>query len=139
MKEVVIRLLFPVAASALLLSACAKDEMVVEPIPDPVSHHQCARLRVQLNIDSLSHVAPWDSTTTISLCTCDTVELRPVNIPPDLEFERWSIDQGAGTISSAMFVLDTLTRDAELRLVFEHEPGNYHVQVPVKVRFHPCE
>jgi hypothetical protein len=139
MKASAFHPLFTLSVVGLLLSACAKDEVVVEPIPGPVSKHDCTRLRVQLNIDSLSHVAPWDSITTISVCSCDTVELRPANIPPDLEFERWSIDQGAGITSTTMFVLDTLTRDADLRVIFDHEPGHYHVQVPVRVRFNYCE
>ena len=139
MKEMSLPHLFPSAAAVLLFLGCAKDEVVVEPIPDPASQHACARLSVQLNIDSLAHTAPWDSTTTLLVCRCDTVELRPVNIPPDLEFERWSIDQGAGNTSTGMFVLDTLTRDADLRIIFEHEPGDYHVQIPVRVRFNACE
>ena len=128
------------AALALCMLGCAKDELVVEKLPGgSVTQHSCTRIPVRLNIDSLSHCDPWDSTMTIVTCTCDTVDLRPEHLPPDLEFDRWTIDQDGHHTSSTLFELDTLTRSAHLQIVFEHHPGDYHVQIPVILRMDACK
>lgn len=129
----------PAAALALCFLGCAKDELVVEKIPSTGTQHLCTRVLVDLNIDSLSHCDPWDSTMTIITCSCDTVDLRPTHVPPDLEFDRWTIDQDGHHSNSTLFELDTLTRTTHLQIVFEHDPGEYHVQIPVIVRMDACK
>lgn len=123
----------------LALFGCAKDELTVEKLQGSAPQHSCTRLFVELNIDSLVHCDPWDSTLTIATCSCDTIDLRPTHIPPDLEFERWTIDQDGHISGSTLFNLDTLTLSSHLQIVFEHEPGNFHVQVPVVVQLEQCK
>ena len=112
-------------AGALLLAACNKDELTVTSTAPPANTHTCKRVIVELNIDSLTNCdppGPGDPDLEYTICACDTLELRPVNLPPGFDFEYWEIEQGTKHHEYGEHVLDTITAPSELSLVFHHGP-----------------
>ncbi|MBL7952368.1 MAG: hypothetical protein JNM62_11690 [Flavobacteriales bacterium] len=120
------------AAGALV--ACNKDELtVVNTATTPT----CSKVVVELDIDSLQQCAPgpWGTADVhLSLCSCDTLSLVPVNVPPPLFFNRWVIDQGPENAYYFQPVLDTITASTELWLDFDGgTPQTDHFRIDVDV------
>lgn len=126
------------AITCLLLcaSACNKDELTVQSTLPP-NTHPCAAVTLVLNVDSLVH-APPPHITLFNLCACDTLTIAPINIPSDLTFDHWYIDQNGHISSSNELGLDSITVSAELLLVLHQTPGGLFVEVPVTVTVGPC-
>jgi hypothetical protein len=98
-------------------------------------------VRVDVNVDSLLQLNsnnPWDPDLRLDLCACDTLKLYPMNIPADLDFDRWSIDQGSEDEYHDELVLDTITVSSDLRLKFQRELGPGREHVSIEVRYAQC-
>lgn len=114
-------------------AACQKDVLTVTSTG---SLHACTSLELHLNVDSLVHSEPGQ--TEVTICACDTLVITPTNIPTNLTFQYWSIEQGIHHSTSSHLVLDTLTVSSELLLVLHTDPGGLFIQVPVVVHVGPC-
>lgn len=124
------------AAFVLLWSACAKDELTVESTAVPKT---CERVTVELDVDSLANCdpggpgGPWHHHLDVTLCACDTLVLQPVNMPPNADFDHWTIDQGPQDVQFHGFVLDTITVSTELWFNYHQGPMHEHLRVDVDV------
>lgn len=121
-------------ASAMFFVGCDKDVLTVEDIG--TSGHACAMVVIPMNIDSLTHLGP-DAELDVDLCDCDSLSLRPVNIPSDLTFVHWTVHQGEEHEDHEDLELDTITVDSELDLIFQHQ-NTFFIHVPVRVHVAPC-
>jgi hypothetical protein len=125
-------------ASVLLLStSCNKDELTVI---STANTHACEVVVVQLDIDSLVQLAqpePDEADVYITICACDTLVIEPVNLPSDLEFEYWVIDQSEEIQWTEDLLLDTITVHSELWFHYD-QPGPYHM-LRVNVDVENCE
>lgn len=129
-------ILFLIGVAAI--SSCNKDELTV--VSTATGTNTCDKHIVDLNVDSLFSdppPQPWQSDMEIEVCACDTLVLRPVNIPSQYEFEHWRIDQGGKEIQHDELVLDSITVSSALTLKFDHGPG--HPNLRIDVFFAPCE
>lgn len=125
-----------ITCTLLCASACQKDKLTVESTLPP-STHACTTVSLHLNVDSLVHLPP-PHITTLNLCDCDSLSISPINIPTDLAFDHWYIDQDGHISTSDQMQLDTLTVSAELLLVLHQIPGGLFIEVPVTVHVGPC-
>ncbi len=131
-------LLMSTTIATMVISACNKDELTV--VSTASGTNTCGKYIVDLNVDSLfsdTPPQPWGSDIEIAVCACDTLVLRPVNIPFPYEFEHWRIDQGGEEAQHNELVLDTITVNSALTLEFDHGPGHPHLYIDVLVA--PCE
>ncbi len=120
-----------------VISACIKDELTV--VSTASGADSCGKHIVELNVDSLFNDPqhePWGSDIEIEICDCDTLVLRPMNIPSSFDFEHWTIDQGGKEVEQEALVLDTITVNSALTLEFDLEPGHVHLHIDVLVE--PC-
>jgi len=127
------------AICVTVISACNKDELTVVSTASPEAN-ACGRHVVELNVDSLFSdppPQPWQSDIEIDICECDTLVLQPVNIPWQLTFDYWSIDQGGEDEEFHALILDTITVSSSLQLKFQR--GSGYVRLRVDVHVEPCE
>lgn len=132
-------LLIFAAVGSAVISACNKDELTVVSTGSNGTN-TCGKHIVDLNVDSLfidPPPQPWGSDIEIEICECDTLVLRPVNIPSQYDFDNWHIDQGGEDAQHNELVLDTITVNSALTLEFDHGPGHSHLHIDVLVA--PCE
>lgn len=123
-------------AALLLATACQKDTLTIESTAPP-STHICSTIHLSLNVDSVLHLPP-PHTTHVSMCACDSLSIVPTNIPSDLAFVHWYLDQSGHTSYSDQAHLDTITVASEILLVLLQTPDSFYVQVPVSVQVGPC-
>lgn len=127
------------ATCIAVISACNKDELTVVSTGSTEAN-ACGMRIVELNVDSLFSdppPQPWQSDIEIDVCECDTLVLEPVNIPWQLTFDYWSIDQGGEDEEFEALILDTITVSSSLQLKFQRGSGQVRLRVDVHVE--PCE
>lgn len=116
------------AAALLMMASCKKDELTVVSTANP---HTCEKRIVELDMDSLlqcQNPPPGQADLELTICDCDTIAFIPMNVPPQYEFEGWTIDQGLDNVHQDALILDTITVASELWMTFDNVgPGHEHL------------